>query len=277
MLYRLFFDNRYQFYYDIEYYQIFKENDFSTLAVNDASRRNLQSIFHGATGAQIQSSDHVCNQDNLDDTSGEPLAAYVLIVPIGFAWFCTLAAIVIWACRIVDEEKRVKAHVSLVQKLHEENKSSNENTANVSSSDVIDELLYHEWEFNKMSIYDITVELNRLLVDDTLIEEAIDELPNRQALRELYVKNKVSDKGNIYRALSEMPISKLCSIVQSTDKLDFKGKGKDDWTSLLDEEDPRCGLIEKIFATPEYMDQALKVITDNSSGEDTQMDIEISN
>jgi len=277
MLYCLFSDNRYQLYYDIEYYQIFKENDFSTLAVNGASRRNLQSIFHGATGAQVQSSDHVCNKDNLDDTSGEPLAAYVLIVPICFAWFCTLAAIVIWAFRIVDEEKRVKAHVSFVQKLHEENQSSDENTANVSSSDVIDELLYHEWEFNKMSIHDITEELNRLLVDDTLLEEAIDELPNRQALRELYVKNKVSDKGNIYRALSEMPTSKLCSIVQGTDKLDFKGKGKNEWTSLLDEEDPRRGLIEKIFATPEYMDQALKVITINSSSEDTQMDIEISN
>jgi len=251
---------------------MFKENDFSILAINDASRRNLQSIFHGATGAQIQSSDHVCNQDNLDNTSGEPLAAYVLMVPIVFAWFCTLAAIVIWAFRIVDQERRVNAHASFVQKLHEEN----QNGANVSTSDVIDELLYHEWEFNKMNVHDIAEELNRLLVDDTLIEKAIDELPSREALRELYVKNKVSEKGNVYRILSEMPISQLCFIVQGTDKLNFKGEGKDEWTTLLDEKDPSCELIEKIFAKPEYMDRALKIISDNSS-EDTQMDIEISN
>lgn len=243
------------------YYKKFRDAGFKLEEVNKASnsngKRSMRYSSELSRRLQISGTvEHLCNIENKPLVVGEPFEVSVLLFPIVFSCLCTTVAIGIWIMKLLEEGKRINAFKSSRKCL----RSSLASIENFSTTYVEDEILFHEREFDKMSIYKVVEELNRLLGDNRVIETALEKLPNKDHLRRLYVENKVSDMGKVYSLLSKLSILQLCSILEGDEKNYSETEDDSEWTSFLEDNDPKRKLIAKILAMPESRDRAIEII-----------------
>ena len=243
------------------YYKKFRDAGFKLEEVYKTSssngKRSMRYSSELSTRLQISGTvEHVCNIENKPLVVGEPFEVSVLLFPIVFSCLCTTVAIGIWIMKLLEEGKRINAFKSSRKCL----RSSLASIENFSTTYVEDEILFHEREFDKMSIYKVVEELNRLLGDNRVIETALEKLPNKDHLRRLYVENKVSDMGKVYSLLSKLSILQLCSILEGDEKDYSETEDDSEWTSFLEDNDPKRKLIAKILAMPESRDRAIEII-----------------
>ena len=263
---------RYKGNYDNFYYKRFKDAKFSIDEVNKVQcgiqGRKLQSISE--IGQEIN---HVCNSENKENTSGKPLEPDVLLFPILFASVCAIAAITFWIMKFVKDEKRVNSFKPGARSIRK-SQYQTENCVNYSLSYIEDEVLFYERKCDQLSVYEIVEELSKASVSENAIETALEELPNREELRKLYVENSVSDVGKMYRLLSELSILQLCSILKFVEGNDRILEDESEWQSLLEEDDPKRELIGEIIAVPEYRNRAIEVIFP-TSGNKQECEVEV--
>jgi len=216
---------------------------------------------------------HVCNSENKENLSGTPFQPDVLLFPIIFASVCAIAAIIFWVMKFVNEEKRVNSFKPGARSVRR-SQYQKENFDNYSLSYIEDEVLFYERECNQLSVYEIVEELNKVSVSENAIETALEELPNREELRKLYVENRVSDVGKIYRLLSELSILQLCSILKFVEGNGRILEDNSEWQSLLEGDDPKRELIGEILAVPEYRNRAIELLFP-SLGDEQECEVEV--
>ena len=210
----------------------------------------------------VGSQGYECHVDNYENLS-EPFQFSILSFPVFFAIACTVLAIGIWIGTVLRDEKRVTYDKKWKENLRE-SRMSIERGENVTSSFVDDEVLYFTWEFNRMTIREVLDNLHELQVNNLLITKALNELPDRSSLRELFVFERISISSRTYKLLHSLSIVELCNLLDEASDVEdaFKeaveGTSENAWLSLLEEEDPKRLLVEKVMANSVSRGLAMK-------------------
>ena len=206
----------------------------------------------------VGSQGYECHVDNYENQM-KPFQFSVLSFPVFFAIACTVLAIGIWIVTVLRDEKRVTYDKKWEENLRE-SRMSMYNGANVTSSFVDDEVLYFTWEFNRMTIKEVMDNLRELQVDNEIIKKSLNELPDKSSLRELFVHEKLSNASRTFKQLNLLSIADLCDILDEVGDVEeaVKETSESEWESLLEEEDPKRLLVEKVMANAASRGLAMK-------------------
>ena len=136
----------------------------------------------------------------------------------------------------------------------------------ITSAFVNDEITFHTWEFEEKSVTEAVTDLQKCKVNEALIREALNQLPDRAALCNLYVNEKISLSSRMYRAIYELSICQLCDILGDEEKDivrnihygDIEGDAQK-YTNALDEKNPKRLLLENVINSPERRTRALEL------------------
>jgi len=195
-----------------------------------------------------------------------PFQFSVLSFPVFFSIACTVLAIGIWIVVVLRDEKRVTYDKKWEENLRE-SRMSMYNGVNVTASFVDDEKLYFTWEFNRMTIKEVLDDLRKLQVDNQIIRNSLNELPDKSSLRELFVHEKLSNASRTFIQLNLLSINELCDILDEVGDVEeaVKDTPVSEWESLLEEEDPKRLLVEKVMANAVSRGLAMKRLDKSTS------------
>jgi len=214
----------------------------ASFVIDDSTVEDTTRTLQASQGYQ-------CHADNVGQAQ-EPFDLSILSFPVFSSIILSVAAVFIWFFRFLHDEKRVIYDRKWEEKLRE-SRNSMLRDGNVTSSLVDDEVLYFTWVFSRMSIKEVLAELRNLQVDKKLLNDSLDKLPDKSSLCELYVTKNVSFISRAHRDLSKLSISKLCEMLDGDrDTKEVEHGHTHEWEYLLDEENPKRCLVEKIIANP---------------------------
>ena len=265
---------RYTALYHNDYYVDLKDVGFSLEEFAEQKMTRRLQEMSSNNFLVVGSQGYECHVDNNADES-EPFQFSVLSFPVFFAIACTVLAIGIWIVTVLRDEKRVTYDKKWEENLRE-SRMSMYNGANVTSSFVDDEVLYFTWEFNRMTIKEVMDDLRELQVDNEIIRKSLNELPDKSSLRELFVHEKLSNASRTFKQLNLLSITDLCDILDEVGDVEeaVKETSESEWESLLEEEDPKRLLVEKVLANAASRGLAMKRLDSmtslhqNGGGED---------
>ena len=92
----------------------------------------------------------------------------------------------------------------------------------ITSAFVNDEIAFYTWEFEGKSVTEAVTDLQECQINEALIREALNHLPDKAALCNLYVNEEILLSSRLYRAIYELSICQLCYIV--TEKIEYDRK-----------------------------------------------------
>ena len=217
--------------------------------LKEASFVLYDSTVEGTTRRLQASQGYQCRADNISQAP-ESLDWSILSFPVFISIILSVAAVFIWFFRYLHDGKRVIYDTKWEEKIRK-SRMSMLREENVTSSLVDDEVLYFNWLFSRMTIKEILAELRNMQVDKKLLNDSLDKLPDKSSLCELYVSKNVSLISRTHRDLSKLSISKLCEMLDGVCDMKEVDNGHiHEWESLLDEENPKRCLVEKIIANP---------------------------
>ena len=220
----------------------------------------------------VGSQGYECHVDTYEFLS-TPFQFSVLSFPIFFSIACTAIAVFIWAVIALRDEKRVTYDKKWEENLRE-SRMSIERGENVTSSFVDDEVLYFTWEFNRMTIREVLDDLRELQVNNLLITKALNELPDKSSLRELFVFERISISSRTYKKLYDLSIVELCNLLDEAGDIEeaVKDTSESEWVSLLEEEEPKRLLVEKVMANSVSRGLAMKRLDNWDMSEHDNLD-----
>jgi len=263
---------RYTALYHNDYYVKLKDVGFSLEMLADQEKtRRLQDILL-VNSTMVGSQGYECHVDNYQ-TSSAPFQLSVLSFPIFFSIACTVLAVFIWSVIVLRDEKRVTYDRKWEENLRE-SRMSIDRGENVTSSFVDDEVLYFTWEFNRMTIKEVLDILRELQVNNLLITEALNKLPDKSSLRELFVFERISISSRTYKQLYGLSIVELCNILDQTGDVEeaVEDTPENAWESLLEEEDPKRLLVEKVMVNSVSRGLAIEKLDKLDLSENNRLD-----
>jgi len=79
----------------------------------------------------------------------------------------------------------------------------------ITSAFVNDEIALYTWEFEEKSETEAVTDLQECQINEALIREALNHLPDKAAFCNLYVNEEISLSSRLYRAIYELSICQL--------------------------------------------------------------------
>ena len=146
---------------------------------------------------------------------------------------------IFWFCEITKNIKRVQFDKKW------------KDLSNITESDLVkeksicDEENFHFWNFQKFNISEVVKDLRADGICEAKIEIAVNALPDKEPLKDLYISEKMSSICKDYHLIMSLPLYVL---------MDIHDKSCDDEEtsiSFLDEENPKTKLVELIISRKE--------------------------
>ena len=182
-----------------------------------------------------------------------------------FKYFIFSKAVIVWTIRSFFVIKRVKYDKEWQTRLRE-SRLSIAGGERITSAFVNDEIAFYTWEFEGKSVTEAVTDLQEFQVKEALIREALNQLPDKAALRDLYVNEHISFSSRMYRAIYELSICQLCDILGDEEKDIVKNIHYDDiegdaqkHSNALDEKNPKRVLVENVINSHERRARALEL------------------
>ena len=137
-----------------------------------------------------------------------------------------------------------------------------------------DEAKFYFWEFERKSIKYVVKDLRNSNVCELKLKEALNALPDKEILKDLYIFSKLSSVGTDYRRIMTLSLYDLMDISDSfDDKQSDEILNDDEKHSLLclDDENPKANLVGWILSNPESRRIALERV-DNTIEDENESD-----